>query len=156
MNKKSLHLTLEYTDENRVANVYLDGKKLDPSQWGMIGYCMNFVNDAYSYLYCRSEEYLSICNYKYKEKKEKPIKATNIYVMIDDNTGFYKIGRSINPTKREKTLQSEKATIKLLFFFKGTYEIEKYLHKALKEKCVRGEWFNLSNSDLEYIKSFSK
>ena len=71
------------------------------------------------------------------------------YLMKDENTGFTKIGKSIHPTKRERTLQSEKPTISL---FKICDElVEKELHSHFATKHIRGEWYHLSNEDIEYI-----
>ena len=77
---------------------------------------------------------------------------TKIYVMIDRNTGYYKIGRSDKPTKRERTLQSEKPTIELLFYWEASYSTELELHDMFAQYRVRGEWFNLSEADIEHIK----
>jgi hypothetical protein len=79
-------------------------------------------------------------------------KNTFIYVMIDKNTGYYKIGRSKKPKARESTLQSEKPTIEMLFYKEGKNSHEKILHDKFQGKRVRGEWFDLSGSDLESIK----
>ena len=78
---------------------------------------------------------------------------TYIYVMIDHHTGHHKIGRSDSPTKREATLLSQKSSIELLFFFPGTIRQEKILHKIFQDKWVRGEWFALTEDDLEFIKN---
>ena len=79
---------------------------------------------------------------------------TNVYVMIDTNTGYYKIGRSVNPKIREKTLQSEKPTIEMLFNKKATNKEEKQLHELFKDKRLRGEWFDLTAKDLDTIKEY--
>lgn len=79
-------------------------------------------------------------------------KKTNVYVMVDHNTGFYKIGRSVKPKVREKTLQSEKPTIDMLFNYPSTNKEEVQLHEMFKDKRVRGEWFDLTYKDLDYIK----
>lgn len=79
---------------------------------------------------------------------------TNIYVMLDKNTGYYKIGRSITPKRREKTLQSEKPTIEMLFYKESINKTEKELHIMYKEKRIRGEWFNLNGNDLNNIKNY--
>lgn len=76
--------------------------------------------------------------------KNVPVKT---YVMFDKSTGFYKIGKSVNPRYREKTLQSEKPTIELLHVFHTN--IEKKLHKEYHNKRIRGEWFALEISDIE-------
>jgi hypothetical protein len=88
-----------------------------------------------------------------KEKKEKLVRLTNIYIMKDNHTGHYKIGRSDRPTKREATLLSQKSSIELLFFFPGTTNQEKMLHEIFQDKWVRGEWFALTDGDLEFIKN---
>lgn len=81
---------------------------------------------------------------------------TEIYVMIDKSNGYYKIGRSKNADRREKTLQSEKPTIELMFKFGGVKGDEKILHEMFKEKRIRGEWFDLNGSDLINIKEYSR
>ena len=76
----------------------------------------------------------------------KSIEKRKTYLMIDENTGFYKIGYSKNVEYREKTLQSEKPVIKLLFYCDNFIETE--LHKKYKSKRIRGEYFNLSADDI--------
>ena len=71
------------------------------------------------------------------------------YIMKDCVNGLYKIGRSKNPVVREKTLQSEKPSIKMIKVF--TRNIEKELHNKYKEFRVRGEWFNLTKLQVHYI-----
>lgn len=92
------------------------------------------------------------------EKKTEPKvvadRFTQVYVMIDKNTGYYKIGRSLNPFKREKTLQSEKPTIELLHTHNAKTIDEKNLHIMFKDKRIRGEWFDLSGSDVQAINSY--
>tara|TARA_R110002074_G_scaffold238243_1_gene410186 strand:+ start:1291 stop:2130 length:840 start_codon:yes stop_codon:yes gene_type:complete len=78
------------------------------------------------------------------EKKQK-----KAYIIKDKNTGHYKIGKSINPLDREKTLQSEKPTLKLIKVFKK--DIEAKLHKEYKDFRIRGEWFKLNKVQLQYI-----
>lgn len=93
------------------------------------------------------------CSCIVKVKKNK-IKHTKLYVMLDRNTGLYKIGRSKNPIGRERTLQSEKPVIDMVFNFAATNKDEKKLHDLFIEKRVRGEWFSLSNEDIEFIKMY--
>lgn len=79
---------------------------------------------------------------------------TFIYLMIDKNTGYYKIGRSKNPKIRETTLQSEKPTIEMIFSVESKMSDEKVLHDLFKDKRIRGEWFDLSGSDINKIKEY--
>ena len=71
------------------------------------------------------------------------------YILKDNNTGYYKIGKSVNPKDRERTLQSEKPTIKMIKEFKT--DIEKELHQKYFKQRIRGEWFNLNEIQLKYI-----
>ena len=80
--------------------------------------------------------------------------TTFVYVMIDKNTGYYKIGRSKNPKTRERTLQSEKPTIEMLFFSEAKMSDEKTLHDKYYDKRIRGEWFDLKGSDILEIKQY--
>jgi hypothetical protein len=79
---------------------------------------------------------------------------TCIYLMIDKNTGYYKIGRSKNPKIRESTLQSEKPTIEMIFNIEGKVNDEKVLHDMFSPKRIRGEWFDLNGSDIIQIKKY--
>jgi hypothetical protein len=84
-----------------------------------------------------------------------------VYLMFDTTNGYCKIGISYNPEYREKTLQSEKPTIELITSKKYPIRIiaesiEKALHKSFSEKRIRGEWFDLTEKDIEYIKETLK
>ena len=74
--------------------------------------------------------------------------------MIDKSTGLYKIGRSNNPQYRERTLQSEKPTIDLMFKFEGMVMDEKVLHDKYAGKRIRGEWFAIGYEEIEEIKMY--
>lgn len=78
-------------------------------------------------------------------------RPTYIYLMRDGHSGYTKIGKSINPTVREKTLQSEKPDTVSLKAWKSTEDKERWLHDLYSEHRVRGEWFELSDHDIEYI-----
>lgn len=79
---------------------------------------------------------------RYKSKSQ-------CYIIKDENTGLYKIGKSSDPLSREKTLQSEKPTLKAVKIFEQDHESE--LHKLYEKQRVRGEWFKLNNIQLEYV-----
>lgn len=71
------------------------------------------------------------------------------YLMKDSNTGYTKVGKSKSPKIRESTLQSEKPTIILIKVCDDN--VESTIHKKYADKRVRGEWFNLSEEDIENI-----
>ena len=126
---------------------------------------MKQVREVSSLSFDRSKDTFKVSvNFLNEEVEEvKKIKAstvefgpqeTRVYVMIDKNTGYYKIGRSKNPKARERTLQSEKPTIEMLFNYPGLNIDEKELHNLFIEKRVRGEWFDLSGGDIQMIKEY--
>lgn len=81
------------------------------------------------------------------KEKQKAIMFT--YLMIDENTHYVKIGRSFNPKNRERTLQSEKPTIRIIYICKDNIETE--LHKKFADVRIRGEWFNLTEEQIQTI-----
>jgi hypothetical protein len=95
--------------------------------------------------YCKSKVYPK--QYKYTESRYDKIPLT--YIMKDSSNGLYKIGKSINPKYREKTLQGEMPNVKIVKIFKN--DIEKPLHKLYKNQRVRGEWFSLNEIQIRYI-----
>lgn len=86
------------------------------------------------------------------QKEEK----CHVYLMHDTSNNMYKIGVSNSPVYREKTLQSEKPTIEMLsskpfVSRKMAMTLEKSLHENYKEKRIRGEWFELTPTDVSDI-----
>lgn len=80
-------------------------------------------------------------------------RKTNLYLMKDEANGFIKVGISNTPEYRERTLQSEKPTIVMIWATEASYQDETFLHRKFSEKRLRGEWFELSDEDIKYIKS---
>jgi hypothetical protein len=90
-------------------------------------------------------------NVKYTEKEE-----CYVYLMKDIVNNYHKIGISNKPDFREKTLQSEKPSIELIFSKrfpkrKIAQILEKTLHETYSNKRIRGEWFILDNNDVTDI-----
>jgi hypothetical protein len=71
------------------------------------------------------------------------------YVMLNARNGYIKIGRSSNPSFREKTLQSEEPEVYLLGICNQVRESD--LHKRCAPLRLRGEWFALSGNLLAEI-----
>lgn len=88
-------------------------------------------------------------------KKKKPTVHGNVYLMRNDRNGYTKIGFSKHPPSfRESTLQSQEPEVSLLCSYKGTMKDEKRLHEEFHEKRLRGEWFDLDDSDLIAIEEY--
>ena len=81
-----------------------------------------------------------------QSKEKVPFKT---YLMRDNATGFYKIGKSKNIRQREKSLKTANPLIELIAYSHSDFEKE--LHSNFEPKHVRGEWFNLKENDVCYI-----
>jgi hypothetical protein len=87
--------------------------------------------------------------------KHKKVDLENyVYIMHNKSNNYYKIGRSIKPEHREKTLQAQEPDIILIEKWIAPAEIERLLHQKYKPKRKRGEWFELVEDDIEEIKIF--
>jgi hypothetical protein len=102
-----------------------------------------------------TKKYYDDCNgLNVKNEKTENKKTLFVYLMHDESTGLYKIGKSYNPSNREKTLCAQIPLLRLLHKTESrTPNMEKSLHKKYANKRVRGEWFNLTQEEVEYIKS---
>ncbi len=81
--------------------------------------------------------------------ENKIVNDNKTYLIKNSRNGFYKIGRSKDPLKRERTLQSEEPLIKIVKIWDKN--IEKELHNKYKEYRLRGEWFRLNKVQVKYI-----
>lgn len=76
-----------------------------------------------------------------------------VYLMKDLRNNAHKIGISVNPQNRERTLQSEQPKTELIAVKKYinrkiALAIEKALHDIYSHKRKRGEWFDLDSEDV--------
>ena len=76
---------------------------------------------------------------------------TYLYLMADRRTNLTKIGTSKNPKYRERTLQSDNPLIDLLWHWEANLSDERYLHQRFETKRMRGEWFDLTDADIQFI-----
>lgn len=92
----------------------------------------------------------------FSEKKlETPIKSEKqeyVYLMKGFET-YTKIGRSTNVKNRVISHACSNPNTELLFCIESDGLTEGRLHKHFKDKRVKLEWFDLSDSDIEWIKS---
>ncbi len=71
------------------------------------------------------------------------------YLIKNNRNGLYKIGKSYDPKYRERTLQSEEPDISMVKMW--DYDIEEFLHRKYDECRVRGEWFKLNKTQVNFI-----
>jgi len=85
--------------------------------------------------------------------KSKSINKTRtgyVYVLNSDS-GFYKIGRTLKPTSRIKTFSVKlpyMVTYRLVIKSDDYVQLEKDLHERYSDVRVDGEWFNLTPQDI--------
>lgn len=82
---------------------------------------------------------------------DKRDRQTYVYLMRHAN-GLHKIGRSLNPTAREKTLQAEDPRLELVCAGRADRELERRLHARFAKCRRRGEWFELTARQVAYVK----
>jgi|GEM_PF-620598 len=71
-----------------------------------------------------------------------------VYLMVNTDTALIKIGKSIDPVYRERTLHSKEPSVHLIALWRCGQQVEKKLHAKFSHRRVRGEWFRLTLSDL--------
>lgn len=78
-----------------------------------------------------------------------------IYLARSTLSGLYKVGSSVDPIKRVKTLQTADPTIELIDSYptKNMVTIEWLVHRRLKPWHVRGEWFNLPDLVVQWLQA---
>lgn len=93
-----------------------------------------------------------VARLKGEPKQKRPERDRYVYVIKDRANGLYKIGKSFHPNRREKTLQSERPVINLVFKAKCSEAFnENDLHARFAQHRVRGEWFALTSAQVRYI-----
>lgn len=81
--------------------------------------------------------------------------AGYVYI-LSDGLGHYKIGRTKHLTNRIKQLSTQPPfaiTLIAAFTVVHTAHIEKMLHETYAEQRLNGEWFSLSQSDIDDMTS---
>jgi hypothetical protein len=111
----------------------------------------NKYNISQFYSNCKKiyDEYNNKSDSLYNEEVRYIDNNIKTYLMKNGRSKLYKIGKSSNPSIREKTLQSEDPNNIMVKIW--DYNIETLLHNIYKEHRVRGEWFNLTKIQVEYI-----
>lgn len=80
-------------------------------------------------------------------KKQKKVFKT--YLVKDNTTNLYKIGKATDPEKRVNALKVANTNIVLYAVCENN--VEYILHKEYHDKQVTREWFRLSNLDVDTI-----
>lgn len=81
------------------------------------------------------------------------------YVYLLKGGGCYKIGKAQNPEKRSETLAIQLPyPVQLIHYIpaKDPRVYESELHEQFADKRLNGEWFDLSDEDVAYIKGLGR
>jgi DNA-binding MarR family transcriptional regulator len=79
-----------------------------------------------------------------------------IYIARAGQSTRYKIGKSMDVTKRIKQMQTDSAEpIALVHMFLTQHKerTEKYLHQRFKHQKLQGEWYTLTETDIAWLTS---
>lgn len=76
---------------------------------------------------------------------------TVVYVMKSDTSGHFKIGHSRDPEQRLKTLRRYVPDLKIIDMVRTAKVWEIELHRRFNSVRVYGEWFALSQAQLDQI-----
>jgi hypothetical protein len=85
-----------------------------------------------------------------KPSTADPEDKSSLYLMRHTN-GLTKIGKSVQPKARERTLQAEDPRLEMILCVEGQGYREKALHRIFDELRVRGEWFRLEDRHVDWI-----
>lgn len=120
--------------------------------------CIAFVNEARRLIEEEKERqarFLKKQEEKQRKEAERKTKVGTIYVIT--NRARYKIGKTTNLSQRLKGLQtSNPDPLEIVFEceVRGYDIVEKLLHEKYADKRTGGEWFNLSEIDIQEIRDF--
>lgn len=100
--------------------------------------------------------YLQNAKYPGERPANDPLPQRAGYVYLLKTQGVYKIGLSVNPTRRLGEIQpAYPFPVELIHTIEteDMMALEADLHARFASQRLNGEWFELSPADLEYIKS---
>jgi hypothetical protein len=73
------------------------------------------------------------------------------FVYVARAGDYYKIGYSKHPETRVLQMMTGNPVIELVGVIDGSMEIEAEWHYVFRDKCVRGEWFRLTEEDVARV-----
>lgn len=91
------------------------------------------------------------------DKPQRQRKSGFVY-LLKSETGHYKIGRTVDPKNRAKTFGIQlpfKVEFECLIKTEDSLQLERELHQRFYVKRINGEWFDLTEIDVEYIKGLA-
>lgn len=144
---------VDVTQRTGLSAAYLEGAKAAITSVSMLETIANKKVDRI--LNKLNQKRLEEYNAKYESRAGITAKGY-VYFMRSELTGLIKIGYSVNPDKRHKSIQtSNGGDVTLLTAFKGTMADEQKLHEQFAESRVRGEWFTPTDELMKVVESYA-
>jgi len=111
----------------------------------------SYLNELYRQMLYASPD----CGKSSLIKRTNPNNNAGFIYLAKDNTGLYKIGRTVDIDRREGTLKTGNISYRTIasVFVPNAAKEETALHHYFKEKNVGGEWFMLNDDDLDMLVS---
>ena len=103
--------------------------------------------------------YKNVLKYRMPPRSKTFFKAKRagfVYIVDEINGPHYKIGRTSNPYDRLKTFEVKlpyKVEYNMLIETNDMYALEYKLHNIFSDKHADGEWFTLSQDDLDWLRT---
>lgn len=94
---------------------------------------------------------------RYLEKNDiMPERGCDVYLIKDTLRDVYKVGMSANFDSRFKQIKTANAGVERVAVYRGCPSDEKTIHSVYDSfgKRVSGEWFNLSEADIDYFHQY--
>jgi len=105
------------------------------------------------------EEFLQQGNYDHEDILEETSDIGFVYLIKHGSRNEYKIGKTINPLRREGEIRIQlPEKIKPVHYIEtdDPTGIELYWHRRFQTKRKEGEWFELNKSDVNSFKKWKK
>jgi Meiotically up-regulated gene 113 len=128
------------------------GQRLEVHTPETIAIIYSFRNRAQAFLEEKQSAQLETSTVIARAKAPK----TGFVYLLKSSEGHYKIGCTISPDDRLHTFEVKlpfKVHYEHLIYSADRRRLESDLHKQFASKRIEGEWFNLSDDDVNYIKS---
>ena len=143
-------------NNNGATAAYLDGKFMGTAEGLLVEALKNndigLIRNVDTIVPIQNETYTAL-SFAVKKLMQSgyvyPKENTQTYLMRDANSGHTKIGKSINPKKRENKFKCSNLAISLCYVCDCNVETE--LHREFADKRIDREWFNLTDEDIKYI-----
>lgn len=84
-------------------------------------------------------------------QQHTPIPGEKCTYVMYDGSALYKIGRSVNPNERLRSLCTANPSLQLIMVCNA--DIECTIHKLFTSKRVKREWFKLDQNDMDLLLS---